>query len=201
MFRSPGRGPKGAAPTMMEKHRQTFGRRSLIFGGALALLGVALGPARANAAAVSPRRLRMRSLHTGEHVDVTFHDGTVLVPEALAELDRFLRDPYTGEVYAIDPAVLDIAWSVALAAQRPLGEFEIICGFRSQKTNARLHAASPGGVASNSLHLSGKAIDLRLHGLPTGGLRDVALRLGRGGVGFYPAHDFVHLDSGRRRAW
>jgi uncharacterized protein YcbK (DUF882 family) len=143
----------------------------------------------------------MRSLHTGERMDVTFHDGAALVPEALGAIDRFLRDPYTGDVYAIDPAVLGIAWSVAQAAERPLGEFEIVCGYRSPATNARLHAASPGGVASNSLHLSGKAIDLRLPGLPTGGLRDVALRLGLGGVGFYPAQDFIHIDSGRRRSW
>lgn len=185
----------------MTTARLTIGRRRFLSAGAAGLIGVALGPGRARAAAESPRRLRMRSIHTAERMDVTFHDGTALVPEALAEIDRFLRDPYTGEVHAIDPAVLDLAWSVALAAERPLGEFEIVCGYRSPVTNARLHAASPGGVASNSLHLTGKAIDLRLRGLPTGGLRDVALGLGRGGVGFYPSQDFVHIDSGRRRAW
>jgi len=179
----------------------TFGRRRLLSGGALALLAVALGPGRARAAALGPRRLRMAALHTGERMDVTFHDGATLLPDALTEIDRFLRDPYTGEASTIDPAVLDIAWSVALAADRPLGEFEIVCGYRSPKTNARLHAASPGSVASNSLHLSGRALDLRLRGLPTFRLREVALRLGRGGVGFYPAHDFVHLDSGRPRTW
>jgi uncharacterized protein YcbK (DUF882 family) len=179
----------------------SFGRRRLLSGGAVALLALALGPAPARAAAVGPRRLRMRSLHTGERLDATFHDGAALVPGALAEVDRFLRDPFTGDVYVIDPAVLDIAWGVAVAAERPLGEFEIVCGYRSPATNARLHAAAPGAVATNSLHLSGKAMDLRLPGLPTATLRDLALRLGRGGVGFYPGQDFVHLDSGKRRAW
>ena len=169
--------------------------------GALGLLTAAFGPARARAEARVARRLRMTSTHTAEQVDLVFHDGEAFVPGALAELDRFLRDPYTNDVHEIDPAVLDLAWAVARAADRPAGTFEIVCGYRSPSTNARLHAASPKGVASNSLHLSGKAIDLRMRGLPTSHLRDEALRLQRGGVGFYAGQDFVHLDSGRPRSW
>lgn len=169
--------------------------------GAWGLLAAALGPGRARAAVEEPRRLRMISTHTAEQLDLVFHDGQAFVPDALAALDRFLRDPYTNDVHEMDPAVLDLAWAVARAAERPASQFEIVCGYRSPSTNARLHARSPKGVASNSLHLTGKAIDLRLRGLPTARLRDVALRLGRGGVGFYADQDFVHLDSGRPRSW
>jgi uncharacterized protein YcbK (DUF882 family) len=189
----------------MDRRPAGIGRRQLLRRGiglgALGVLSLALGPARARAAAAEPRRLRLQSTHTAERLDVVFHDGEAFVPGALAALDRFLRDPYTGDVHEIDPAVLDLAWSVARAAERPQGRFDVVCGYRSPATNARLHAHSPHGVATNSLHLQGKAIDLRLEGLPTARLRDVALRLRRGGVGFYPDDDFVHIDTGRPRSW
>jgi uncharacterized protein YcbK (DUF882 family) len=183
---------------MASDHRD---RRAFLKTGAFTVLALALGPRRALAAATEARRLRAVSIHTAERVDLVFHDGGTYLPGALAELDRFLRDPYTGEVHPMDPSVLDIAWSVARAAERPASEYEIVCGYRSPATNARLHAASPRGVASNSLHLRGKAIDLRMKGLTTRGLREAALRLDRGGVGFYPDDDFVHLDSGPPRSW
>jgi uncharacterized protein YcbK (DUF882 family) len=189
----------------MDRPDHTLGRRALLRAGlglgASALLASVLGPTRARAAALEPRRLRMVSTHTGEKVDLVFFDGQALIPEALGELDWFLRDPFTSEVHRIDTAVLDLAWAVTHAAGRQAATYEIVCGYRSPATNARLHAASPKGVASNSLHLTGKAIDLRLRGLPTARLRDEALRLGRGGVGFYADQDFVHLDSGRPRSW
>jgi uncharacterized protein YcbK (DUF882 family) len=189
----------------MERLDATVSRRTALRAGlglgALGLLTAAFGPVRARAAADEARRLRMVNTHTAEKVDLVFHDGQAFVPGALSELDRFLRDPYTDDVHEIDPAVLDLAWAVARAAERPAGLFEIVCGYRSPATNARLHARSPRGVASNSLHLTGKAIDLRLRGLPTSRVRDAALRLQRGGVGFYAGQDFVHLDSGRPRSW
>jgi uncharacterized protein YcbK (DUF882 family) len=182
-------------------HDAAMGRRQLLQGGALLALGLALGPRRALAEAALARRLRMRHAHTGESLDLVFHDGAAPVPGAQAELDRFLRDHYTGEVHPIDPLVLDIAWGVARAAGCDGAPLEIVCGYRSPATNARLHARSPRGVASRSLHLTGRAIDLRLPGLATSRLRDAALRLRQGGVGFYAGQDFVHLDSGRPRAW
>jgi uncharacterized protein YcbK (DUF882 family) len=189
----------------MDRRDLTVSRRSVLRAGlglgAWGLLTAALGPARARAEAEVARRLRMVSTHTLERVDLVFHDGQAFVPGALGELDRFLRDPYTDDVHPIDPAVLDLAWAVGRATGRPEGTFEIVCGYRSPATNARLHARSPKGVASNSLHLSGRAIDLRMRGLATGRLRDAALDLWRGGVGFYAGQDFVHLDSGRPRSW
>jgi uncharacterized protein YcbK (DUF882 family) len=176
-------------------------RRAFLRGGAFGLLALALGPRLALAAASQARRLRAVSIHTAERVDLVFHDGRGYDPDALTVLERFLRDPFTGEAHPIDPAVLDIAWSVARAAGREATPFDVVCGYRSPATNARLHARSPRGVDANSLHLTGRAIDLRLPGLPLARLREVAHRLQVGGVGFYPQDDFVHLDSGRPRSW
>jgi uncharacterized protein YcbK (DUF882 family) len=174
-------------------------RRAFLRGSALALLGLAAGPAYA--LALAPRRLRMANTHTGERIDVVYAEEGALVPDALHALDRFLRDHRTGDVHAIDPQVLDIAWSLGRAVDRPAGEFEIISGYRSARSNDMLRATGGGGVARRSLHLSGRAIDLRMPGVDLRALRGAALALGRGGVGFYPAAGFVHVDSGRPRAW
>jgi uncharacterized protein YcbK (DUF882 family) len=176
-------------------------RRAFLRGSALTLLGLAAGPGAARALALAPRRLRMLHTHTGERIDVVYAEEGALLPDALRALDRFLRDHRTGDVHAIDPQVLDIAWSVARAVDRPAGEFEVICGYRSARSNEMLRTTGSGGVAKRSLHLSGRAIDLRLPGVDLRALRGAALALGRGGVGFYPASGFVHVDNGRPRAW
>lgn len=176
------------------------GRRELLKAGALSLLAIAIGPMPARAAFLEPRRLRMIHAHTGERLDLTYFERGEHLPDALAEVERFLRDFRTGDVHPIDPGVLDLAWSIARAAGRPLGTFEIISGYRSPTTNAMLREAS-GGVASRSLHLEGKALDLRMSGVATAHLRDLALALRGGGVGFYSASDFVHVDTGRVRRW
>lgn len=142
----------------------------------------------------------MTNAHTGERIDLTYFESGRYLPDALAELDRFLRDFRTGDVHPIDPAALDIAWSLTQAAERPLATFEIVSGYRSPRTNAMLHEARLG-VAAHSLHIAGKAIDLRLRGVATSHLHLLALGLRRGGVGYYPASDFVHVDTGRVRSW
>jgi len=142
----------------------------------------------------------MSHTHTGERIDITyFYDG-VHVPDALSEIDRFLRDFRTGQVHRIDPGVLDAAFAIACAAGQPSGTFEIISGYRSPQTNLMLHEQS-AGVATHSMHLQGRAMDLRLVGVPTERVRDIALALRRGGVGYYAASDFVHVDTGRIRRW
>jgi uncharacterized protein YcbK (DUF882 family) len=177
-----------------------FGRRAFLRAGAFSALALALGPLGARAAVSAPRRLRLLHAHTGERLEVTYAEGGDLLPDALSELDRFLRDFRTGDVHRIDPGVLDVVWSLGQATGRALGTFEIVSGYRSPATNALLRSRS-GGVASHSLHLEGRAIDLRLPGFPTDRLRDTALALRRGGVGFYRASDFVHVDTGRVRTW
>ena len=176
------------------------GRRGFVKAGVSLLLAFGVAPRQARAMAVAPRRLKMFNTHTAERVDVVYFDGRNLVDGALATVDHVLRDFRTGEVHPMDPGVLDISWSLAQAAGRPAGTFEIISGYRSPATNAMLHERS-SGVAVHSMHLQGKAIDLRLPGVSTERLRDLAIELRRGGVGFYRASDFVHVDTGRVRRW
>lgn len=174
-------------------------RRSFLhsLGGALTVAAVAPGLLRAD-----PREARLLSLvntHTGERATVPyFADGSYL-PTGLSRLNSFLRDHRTGEEHPIDPALLDILNDLRLVtgASEP---FQVISGYRSPHTNDQLRKNS-GGVASRSLHLDGRAIDVRLGGVRTSALRDAALGLQRGGVGYYRDSDFVHVDTGRVRRW
>ncbi|MCC7488466.1 MAG: DUF882 domain-containing protein, partial [Gammaproteobacteria bacterium] len=114
-------------------------------------------------------------------------------------INHLLRDFRSGAVHPIDPRLLDVLHDVQ-AMSGSSGRYEIISAFRSPATNEMLRHKS-SGVAQKSLHLQGQAVDVRLEGLATGTLRRAALSLGRGGVGYYPDSDFVHLDTGRVRAW
>ena len=167
----------------------------LAAAGALPML---CAPARASAA--RPRALALVNTHTQERIEVVYAVDDRYVSRALASLDHFLRDHYTGDVGAIDPRVFDLLHDVQrlLGAGRP---FEVISGYRCPATNARLRETGGGGVAKHSLHMEGRAIDVRLPGVPLTELRDAGLSLGAGGVGFYPREQFVHLDTGRVRAW
>lgn len=151
----------------------------------------ALGP--------EPRVLRFEHLHTGERLEVEYARGEAYLPDALAAVNRLLRDFRSGDVGTMDPALLDLLHALhgRAGSTRP---FEIISGYRSPATNRMLHERS-SGVASGSLHMSGQAIDVRLADVPLARLRDTALSLGRGGVGYYAASNFVHVDTGRLRHW
>lgn len=145
------------------------------------------------------RTLAFVHTHTGERLASTYLRDGRYVPEELARINFVLRDFRTGEVKAIDPGVLDILADLRTLAARDEA-YEVICGYRSASTNAMLRARS-SGVAEHSLHLEGRALDVRLPGVPTAHLRDLALGMNRGGVGYYAASDFVHLDNGRIRHW
>lgn len=160
--------------------------------------GLALGAPWAMGAA-RPRRLRMDNLHTGETLAVEYFDGSRYEPDALADVDRFLRDFRSGEIAPIDPRLLDLLHRLA-ATTDSRQPFAVISGYRSPATNAALRHRS-SGVASTSLHMRGQAIDIRLADVPLATLRDAARSLGLGGVGYYPASDFVHVDTGRVRTW
>jgi len=145
-------------------------------------------------------RIRLYHTHTGEHIDIVYRHGETFLPEAEEQLDHFMRDHRTGDVKHYDPRLFDILSDIAAAVGRPGAEIEIICGYRSTWSNEFLRARS-SGVAKNSLHKQAQAIDIRINGVSTQALRDAALALGRGGVGYYPRSGFVHVDSGRIRTW
>jgi len=144
--------------------------------------------------------LRLYHTHTGEHLDIVYRHGDTYVPEALAKLDQFLRDHRTGEVHHFDPRLFDVLSDVTRAVGRPDAEIHIICGYRTPKSNEYLRTHT-SGVAKSSLHMQAEAIDIRLPGTRTSKFRDAALALGRGGVGYYAASDFIHVDVGRVRRW
>ena len=151
-------------------------------------------------AASLDHHLRLYHTHTGEHIDIIYRHGDSFVPEAEAQLDHFLRDHRTGEVKHYDPRLFDILAELADSVGRPGAEINIICGYRSSWSNEFLRARS-SGVAKNSLHMQAHAIDIRIPGVDTLTLRNAALALHEGGVGYYPRSGFVHVDTGRVRTW
>jgi uncharacterized protein YcbK (DUF882 family) len=180
----------------------TLHRRQAL-SGALGLMGagmlnVGLGGA-ARAALLAPRSLSLLNLHTGETLSATFFENGAYVPDAMAALNHLLRDFRTGDAHAMAPGLLDLVSSLgAKLESKPV--IQVISGYRSPKTNAALHAKSEG-VATHSLHMDGMAMDIRIPGVQLAHLRDAALSMRRGGVGYYPASDFVHVDVGRVRRW
>ena len=145
-------------------------------------------------------RLRLFNTHTQERIDVVYRRGGVYDREALARLDRFLRDWRVDEVKPYDPRLFDLLSELQAGVGKPGAELHIICGYRAPVTNQRLRSRS-SGVGGNSLHMRAAAIDIRLPGVRTSRLRDTALALKRGGVGYYAGSDFIHVDTGRVRRW
>lgn len=145
------------------------------------------------------RRLSLHNLHTGEKVDLPYWIDGDYVAESLADISRVLRDHRTGQMAAIDTGLLDLLHRIraTVGSTQP---FEIISGYRSPASNLIL-TETTNGVAKRSLHMEGKAIDVRLPGIPLADLREAGLILKGGGVGYYPESNFVHLDVGRVRTW
>lgn len=168
---------------------------------ALALLAVLIATAATAGPPPAPRRLAFYNTHTGETVDVVYWANGRYQPEALARIDRVLRDHRTREVQPIDRRVLDLLFELRtkLGTTRP---FHVISGYRSPESNAYLRGLSPAsGVAQRSQHMLGRAIDVRLPDEEIEEIRDTALAMKRGGVGYYPASGFVHVDVGPVRKW
>jgi uncharacterized protein YcbK (DUF882 family) len=147
-------------------------------------------------------RLRFFHTHTGERLDVVYRRGDQYIPEALDELDHYLRDHRTGDVHHFDPRLFDLLYDLTSSLGDSGGEIDVICGYRTPWSNEFLRTRNPHtGVAQHSLHMQAEAIDIRLPGISTSELRDAALLLHRGGVGYYRRSDFVHVDLGRVRHW
>jgi uncharacterized protein YcbK (DUF882 family) len=145
-------------------------------------------------------RLKLFHTHTGERLDIVYRRGGSYIPEALTRLDEYLRDHRTGDVRHYDPRVFDLLQELSAKLGQPNSEIDIVCGYRSPWSNEflRIHGH---GVAQHSLHMQAMAIDIRMPGISTSRLRDAALALHRGGVGYYAKSDFVHVDVGRVRRW
>ena len=167
----------------------------------LSLLAVPIitAPRPLLAEAGGARALRFTHTHTGERLAVEYFSRGTYLPDALATVNYFLRDFRTGDLHEIDPQLLDLLHGLARATEtsRP---FQVISGYRSPVTNERLRHKGEG-VAAGSLHMKGQAIDIRLADVALSKLRAAALDARRGGVGYYPASDFVHVDTGRVRMW
>ena len=150
-------------------------------------------------AASADRTISFFHTHTGEHLKLTYFSDGLYHDDALAEINHYLRDFRTNEIHPIDANLLDILYAVKNACNST-GTFEVISGYRSPQTNQLLHAQGRG-VAEHSLHMLGKAIDVRLTDVKTSYLRKAAASFKRGGVGYYAKSDFVHIDTGRVRYW
>lgn len=163
---------------------------ALVPGNALTRVMLARGPARS---------LWFYNIHTGESSRVEYWHNGNYVPQALGEVYHILRDFRANEVKPIDLRLLDLLY-VLSQSLGTTGPFHVISGYRSPATNAMLRAHSEG-VAAHSLHIDGKAVDIRVPGRTLRQVREAALALRGGGVGYYPLSDFVHMDVGRMRWW
>ena len=185
-------------PRLHARHHRLISRRRLL-GLGFAAAGAAALPAWARAASAPTRRLAFSHLHTGEELAVTYYAHGRYDTGALDAINHLLRDFRTGDTYPIETALLD-QLSLVHAALGSDAPFQVISGYRSPATNDMLRARSTG-VARRSLHMDGKAIDVRLADTRSRRLREVAAGLALGGVGYYAKSDFVHLDVGRPRQW
>jgi uncharacterized protein YcbK (DUF882 family) len=145
------------------------------------------------------RRISFRNQHTGEIFSGVYRVGDKYLPDAFDKINVVLRDFRSNEVFPIDPRVMDIIYSVHQMTGRS-DPYEVLSGYRCPKTNKMLRSGSEG-VAKNSLHMTGQAIDLRIPGYSTSQIKSLAVSLKAGGVGYYPKSDFVHMDSGIVRVW
>ena len=149
-----------------------------------------------------PYELRMTNAHTGESLNIIYRIGDVYIPEALDRLNYFLRDHNTQDVSTYDPKEFDVLHAMMSRLGQVDGVITVMCGYRTAETNEALrHGSVRTGVAEHSQHMEGHAIDLRVPGVSTVALRDAALSLHAGGVGYYPVSQFVHVDVGPVREW
>jgi uncharacterized protein YcbK (DUF882 family) len=147
-----------------------------------------------------PYQLHFFHTHTGERLNIVYRNSEGYEPESLARLNSYLRDHRTGDIHEYDPRVFDLLHDLMTALGNPDLEIDVVCGYRTPWSNEFLRTHGHG-VARHSLHMQAMAIDIRVPGVPTAQLRDAALALHRGGVGYYASSDFVHVDVGRVRRW
>ncbi len=176
------------------------GQRRKIMCAALGLSSVPFGSVIASETTYPELTLSLYNLHTTENYKRAFWVAGAYDEDALAELNHFMRDHRTNDVKTIDPRLLSVLYLVSQKVGNPSQPFSVISGYRSEETNRKL-ALNNSGVAKNSYHIKGQAIDIRKPGTETNHLRDAGLALRVGGVGYYEKSSFVHLDTGPHRTW
>lgn len=174
-------------------------RRTFLKLGTSALLTTAFTHPVLAAVNLEHHVLSFYNVHTGEALKTCYRSNGKLIHRAVNRISRIMRDFRTGEIKAVEPGLLDLLHHIVVKA-KPLSPINIISGYRSPSTNAALRKIS-AAVAPNSLHMEGRAIDIRIPGHPTSALRQMAIDLKSGGVGYYPNSDFVHLDTGPVKVW
>ena len=177
-------------------------RRRFLSVGVLTVLSGMVPRLCLAAAKMSPspkRTLSFYNTHTGESLDTTYWADGKYLASALNDINCILRDHRSGDIKPINTRLLDLLYAMKVKL-RPRHAFHIISGYRSPRTNALLRAGN-GGVAKNSYHIKGKAIDIRVPGCPLSEMHRTAKSLRAGGVGYYPQSDFIHVDVGPVRFW
>jgi uncharacterized protein YcbK (DUF882 family) len=178
-----------------------FSRRQFIAAGAGIIAGASFVPTAgwARPIKIFERSLSFHHLHTSETLNVVYWANGRYIPYSLRQVDQLFRDFRTDEVKEVDPALLDLLFAIRLklATNKP---FEIYSAYRSPRTNAMLRREG-WGVARNSLHMQGKAVDVVLPGFRARDIARAAKEMQRGGVGLYSPANFVHLDVGGVREW
>jgi uncharacterized protein YcbK (DUF882 family) len=174
-------------------------RRRILAAGLAAAAGVIARPVFAAPRVIRTRQVALRNVHTGDTLRASYWADDYYIPQSLRQIAYVLRDFHSGDIHPIDRRLLDLLARLQqmLNTNEP---FMVTSGYRSPKTNARL-AATNEGVAAHSLHMQGMAVDASLHSVSLRQLRMAATTLGGGGVGYYPASGFVHLDVGPIRHW
>ena len=172
--------------------------------GSAGLTIARLAPVRAEAVSETPqpveRTIELFNTHTSETLNVVYRRGDDYDVQALESLRKLLRDHRNGEMHDIDPKLYDQIYDLSLQA-RCEPRYEIISGYRSPESNDEMSSRPGSGVAKHSLHMQGRALDVRLKHCSCADLRDLALAAKRGGVGYYRSSDFVHIDTGAFRTW
>ncbi len=174
-------------------------RRKLLLGAAASTVALHAPSSLATLIVPGERRLSIYNQHTGESVRATYWADGEFIPEELQAISHVLRDHRTDEMIDIDTKLLD-QLNLLQAKVGSNGRYEIISAYRSPKSNAKLYQSTEG-VATNSYHMYGRAIDVRLPGVELKHLHAAAINMHAGGVGYYPKSRFIHLDSGDIRRW
>jgi len=173
--------------------------KGLACGSAVAMSGFSGIVSAASAWNLEPRKLAFHNLHTEEKLTMTYFEDGQYVTGAMQEINYLLRDHRSGDVHNMDPKLFNLLYDL----QTRLGgnkTFQVISGYRSPATNAMLNKNS-SGVATKSFHMLGQAIDIRIEGLDSRIIQRASMSLKQGGVGYYRQSNFVHVDTGRVRAW